>query len=202
MGSEMSGTDWLVFDLGGVLTNFDGVTELSKLTGRSQLEIHDALISNAALFEFETGNLTPTNFAERFVAEMDLPISAKEALELWTNCEAGPKPGALEYVSRLRDDWRIACLSNISTVHWERLCDRYGVHKLFEYTFVSFEIGLHKPDKRIFEHVTQALNTSPEKIKYFDDRRDIVDAATEHGFDAYQTNSPEDVATALQNKAK
>ena len=128
----MNKPEWLVFDLGGVLMNFDGVAELSRLTGKSQQWCHDTLISSRALFDFEVGKSSPIEFAERFVSELKLPLSAEEMLELWTNWEAGPKPGALEYVRSLQSSWRMACLSNTSVTHWERLCGRHGVHTLFE----------------------------------------------------------------------
>lgn len=198
MSKTIRRPSWLVFDLGGVLMNFNGVPRLSALSGRSEEICHAQLVASPVLFELETGQISREEFARRFVEELELDVAPDEMLLLWADWEGGPKPGALDYVRSLQARFRTACLSNTSIVHWERLCDRYELDRLFEKTYTSFEIGLHKPDARIYAHVADALGVRPGEISYFDDRADIVMAANAFGFSAYQVCSPEEVAEVVQ----
>ncbi|MEO1160949.1 MAG: HAD family phosphatase, partial [Pseudomonadota bacterium] len=161
--------NWLVFDLGGVLFDFDGVAGVAELTGMPRDEAHDTLINSRALHGLETGKTSSEVFSRQFAEEIGVSISPAEMLELWASWEAGPKPGAVELLASLRDRHSIACLTNNNPIHWERLSTHYGIQGLFQKCYLSHEIGLMKPDPRIFEHVIEDLDTSAAAITYFDD---------------------------------
>lgn len=197
----MNRPEWLVFDLGGVLMKFIGVQGLSELAGWSLATTNTKLVESCVLREFESGLISPEEFSIRMVAELEIDVAPADFLQRWANWEAGPLPGALEYVRSLQSDWRLACLSNTSITHWERLCGIHGIDSLFERRFTSFEIGLHKPDPKIFAHVAQALKVAPAAIAYFDDRQDIVLSANRYGLEAYQVCSPQEVAAVVERFA-
>ncbi len=188
---------WLVFDLGGVLMNFNGVPRLSALSGQPEDVCSRQLATSPTLAALETGRMSRERFAQAFVDELVLDVTPAEMLVLWAEWEGGPKPGALDYVRSLQSRYRTACLSNTSIIHWERLCGHHGLDELFEKTYTSFEIGLHKPDPRIFAHVARELGVAPGAITYFDDRADIVQAANTYGFAAYQVCSPAEIASVI-----
>ena len=54
----------------------------------------------------------------------------------------------------------------------------------FDYRFLSYEIGMEKPDKEIFEYVTEKIPCSKEKVLFIDDRLSNVDAAKNFGMKA------------------
>ena len=189
--------DWLVFDLGGVLMNFTGMDALSELTGRPVSDIHDLLLHSVAVKDFQTGRVEPDVFSVAMVAELELSLSPDELLHLWAEWEAGPMTGALDLLDRLGRENAIACLSNTNILHWQRLTSRYGLLERFERCFVSHEIGLSKPDPRIFEHVVADLRTPPHRITYFDDNAEIIEAAIAFGFDAHRVDSPQDIELVL-----
>ena len=39
----------------------------------------------------------------------------------------------------------------------------------FDYVYLSFEIGIRKPDRKIYEYVLNDLKTLPENILFIDD---------------------------------
>lgn len=188
---------WLVFDLGGVLMNFNGVPQLSALSGRPEAVCSQQLATSPTLAALETGKISREQFAAAFVEELELTVTPAEMLNLWADWEGGPKDGALDYVRSLQSRYQTACLSNTSIIHWERLCVHHGLDQLFEKTYTSFEIGLHKPDPRIFAHVATELGVAPGEVTYFDDRADIVHAANAYGFAAYQVCSPAEIASVI-----
>ncbi len=54
----------------------------------------------------------------------------------------------------------------------------------FDFLFLSYEIGMEKPDKGIFEHVTKKMPYSKEEILFVDDRLSNVNAAKNFGMKA------------------
>lgn len=190
---------WLVFDLGGVLFDFHGVAGVSELTGWSQDAAHDVFVRSHALHAFETGEINTETFGHQFAKELGVSISSPEMVELWASWEAGPKPGAIELLASIREQGPIACLTNNNAIHWAQLCTLYDAHGLFDKCFLSHEIGLMKPDPRLFEHVAADLGAPPTEITYFDDRLDIVRSAAAYGFNAHQVSSPEDINAVLEN---
>ena len=54
----------------------------------------------------------------------------------------------------------------------------------FDYLFLSYEIGLEKPGKAIFEHVTEKIPHPKEEILFVDDRLSNVNAAKNFGIKA------------------
>lgn len=190
---------WLVFDLGGVLFDFNGAAGVSALTQLPAEDAHQLLVCSTAVRDLETGRIGPNTFARQFAAELGLDLSDDAMLALWASWEAGPKPGALALLKRLRGKARLACLTNNNQIHWERLTTRHAVDTLFDRCFLSHEIRLHKPDPRIFEHLVAQLGLRPSEVIYFDDRQDIVTSARRFGLDAYRVTAPKEIEAVLSD---
>jgi len=54
----------------------------------------------------------------------------------------------------------------------------------FDYQFLSYEINMEKPDKAIFEHVTEKIPYPKEKVLFVDDRLSNVNTAKNFGMKA------------------
>ncbi|MDA0338586.1 MAG: HAD-IA family hydrolase [Proteobacteria bacterium] len=180
-----------------MLFNFDGIAGLSEITGRTRQDIHQSLISSSASRRFESGEIEPDAFAASLAEELRLDISPPELLTLWTNWESGHKPGTYEVLDDLSRQFNLACLSNTSVVHWDRLLNLRRIGDYFHRLYASHLINHWKPDPRIFAHVTDDLGPAVSLIVYFDDNAHIVEAAREFGWDAHQAMSPESVVGKL-----
>jgi putative hydrolase of the HAD superfamily len=78
---------------------------------------------------------------------------------------------------------KMGILSNTASVMHsavEELADM----SCFDYQFLSCEIGMEKPDKAIFEHVTEKLSHPKDEILFVDDRLSNVNAAKNFGMKA------------------
>lgn len=200
MPPEHQRTDWLVFDLGGVLFDFHGVAGISELTGLTPDAAHRVFVTSAVVHAFETGQIEAAEFGSRFAAELGISMNADDMLAEFASWEAGPKPGAIEMLASLKGLGPIACLTNNNPVHWGRLSARDDIKNLFDRCYTSHEIGLHKPDPQIFAYVAADLRVPANAITYFDDRLDIVDSAKAFGFKAHQATSPQEIQTVLSSK--
>ena len=97
----------------------------------------------------------------------------------------------------LRPRFRLAALSNSNELHWDRNVNDLGVTDWFEVAISSHQVGLCKPDPRIYLTALDRLAVSPEAVVFFDDVQENVAAALELGMRAYQVNGVDGVRERL-----
>jgi HAD superfamily hydrolase (TIGR01509 family) len=106
-------------------------------------------------------------------------------------------PGVLSLLEALKSRYLLGCFSNNTDLHWKQLCEEAELESIFQRRYLSYEIGLRKPDPASFEYVLSDLGVSPDRILYFDDREDCVTAARAIGWDAHQVRGVDEVRRVL-----
>ncbi len=180
----------ILFDLGGVLIELTGMPRFIEWTGgqMSVDEVWQRWMKSKIFKDFETGKIQPQEFAANIVKEFSLPVEETQFLKEFTLWPRNVYPGVLELLKKLSNNYRLACLSNTSELHWKRIQDEMNLTEYFECSFLSFRLGMVKPDHEIFQHVVDALRCDPSRILFFDDNRVNIDAAAEMGFNALVTS--------------
>jgi glucose-1-phosphatase len=178
----------LLFDLGGVLVDYDPIGPLTALLPKP-VDRHSMVrrwADREELRRLETGRCPPEQFAAAVIDEFGLRLTPEEFLAHFALWDRGPLPDAVALLRSLRGRRRLACLSNNNPVHWSRLCAVFGIDREFDATYLSHEIGVMKPDRRAYEHVLAAEDVPPQSVVFFDDNADNVAAARAVGIDAYR----------------
>jgi glucose-1-phosphatase len=187
----------VLFDLGGVLVRVPGVAALRQLAGaESEAEVWRRWLACDWVRRFERGDCSPSQFASGVVADWDLPISSAEFLERFRRWPAGLYEGALEMVEALRTQAVVGCLSNTNSLHWDAM-QAWGLGTAFDYTFLSYRIGLVKPDQAVFEHVAAELGVPTGEVTFLDDNAINVERASALGFDSHRVQGVGEAARAL-----
>jgi glucose-1-phosphatase len=189
----------LLFDLGGVLVHFDGMTPLLALTGPT-LDREGARrfwLMSPSVRKFETGRCTAQEFAAGAVAELNLALAPDIFLEQFVSWDRGPMEGALDLLNSLRSHFLLACLSNNNELHWRRLREVTTLPAKFHRCYLSHEIGLMKPDREAFDYVIRDLQVSPGRILFLDDNPECVDAARRAGMIAERAQGVAEVRATL-----
>ncbi len=65
------------------------------------------------------------------------------------------------------------------------LQERFGFLKYFDVAIFSYEVGVTKPDKRIFEELVHRAAVQPEELVYSDDSEEKLRGALELGINAF-----------------
>lgn len=199
-GSAAAGPDVILFDLGGVLMNFGGIQRLAELSGcEASPAMRSRWINSPWVQAFERGECDADTFASHVVDDWNLDLSPSEFVDDFRNWSAGPFPGALDLVRRLRGTVRMGCLSNTNPVHWQQHLDRWGIVQHFDWTFTSHRMGVMKPNPAVFLHVIRALDIPADRLLFLDDARENVEAARRAGMHAEQTRGLEEVKDALRS---
>jgi glucose-1-phosphatase len=191
----------LLFDLGGVLVNFDGIAPLLALTGPS-LDREGARrfwLMSPAVRKFETGRCTAPEFAAEVLAELKLQMAPDRFLSQFVSWDRGPMPGALDLLDALRPRFFLACLSNNNELHWRRLCQETALADKFHRCYLSHEIGLMKPDHEAFDYVIGDLKIPPEQILFLDDNVECTTAAQRAGLTACLARGVQEVRSVLSS---
>jgi putative hydrolase of the HAD superfamily len=195
----MSPIDVLLFDLGGVLVEFSGVQDLAVLLqGRlSESEILERMNRYPPSEQFGLGKLSREDFANRFVKDWNLELPPEDFLREYQSWSKRLYPGAVELLTLLRPRFRLAALSNSNELHWERNTNDLGVTDLFEVAISSHQVGLHKPNPKIYLNALNRLGASPDSVMFFDDVLANVRAASALGIRAFQVEGVEGVRSRL-----
>lgn len=91
----------------------------------------------------------------------------------------------------------VALLSNIDERLGKMIRD-FGLYAPFSPCLLSYEIGLEKPDPKIYEVLLTRMNLPAEEIIFIDDRSDNIDAAKNMGIDAILFISQEQLQHELE----
>jgi len=192
----------ILFDLGGVLVDVEGVAAFQRMLGRplSQEEVWQRwLTASSWVSTFESGRCTPEAFAAGIVAEWGLTVTAEAFLDDFRSWPKRLFPGVREMLALLAPHCTLACLSNTNSVHWPHVRDTLGLSDLLHRYYLSHEIGHLKPTRAAFEHVLADLGCAPHCVVFLDDNQLNVDAAQAVGIQAYRTVGIAEVQTALQS---
>jgi putative hydrolase of the HAD superfamily len=118
------------------------------------------------------------------VADWQLDLSAPAFLDAFRDWPAGPLPGAAELVAQTRASVATGCFSNTNALHWHDHIAAWPLAGLFEHRFLSFELGLVKPDIAAFAQVAALLDVPAERVLFLDDNAVNVAGAAAAGFQA------------------
>lgn len=175
--------DFVLFDLGGVLIELGDVSSLQELTVSVGSEDQwQRWLSSAWVRRFERGECSASEFSAGMVSDWGLEIAPERFLEIFRDWPVGPYPHAAELLAAVQRSVQIGCLSNTNAMHWEHQLSSWPVLEMFDFRFLSFELGVGKPDQAIFQAVADRLPFRKDRILYFDDVAVNADAARSFGF--------------------
>ena len=86
-----------------------------------------------------------------------------------------------DYEISLKDKCYIGILSNLTIFDKKRLNKQVGLDN-YDYVFLSFEMGVRKPDIEIYEKVQEQLPFNKEDILFIDDNINNINKAKEFGW--------------------
>lgn len=177
----------ILFDLGGVLVRLTGAPRMMEWTGHlyTEAQLWERWLSFPSARQFECGRLSPQEFALHTVREFNLPVLPGEFLAEFESWAQDLYPGAEQLLENLSGRFQLGIISNTNALHWDRLSARPSFRRHFEPVFVSHELGMAKPDPRLFEHVLHRLQCDPADILFLDDTPANVRAAAALGLTAH-----------------
>jgi epoxide hydrolase-like predicted phosphatase len=177
----------IVFDIGGVLeiTTPTGVPErwearLGLRQGALDERTHDVWQAGAV------GTISEQEVHRRLGELLGLDDAVVRAFmdDLWAEYLGTLNVELVEYVRGLRPRYRTGIISNSFVGAREREQKRYQLEELTDLIVYSHEVGMSKPDPRIYELACAHLGVRPEETVFLDDTEAMVDGARAVGMQA------------------
>ncbi|KAA0992336.1 HAD family hydrolase [Dyadobacter aurulentus] len=202
----------IIFDLGDVILNIDvpvASRSFAELSGREQSEILAIFNENEIFRQFETGSLDEAGF-RNFIREiLDFPDLSDEAIDTaWNSLLLDLPPERVDLLKKLAADYRLFLLSNTSSIHITQvnkiLKASTGIEKLedlFETVFLSYEMGVMKPNPLIYQKVLDQAGIKAEETLFLDDNYDNIQAAAKLGIETIHVQKPDTILEYLKDYA-
>lgn len=174
----------VVFDIGGVLEITPDTGWQDKWEKRLYLTLHEIdeqltrMGKNGAL-----GTCSEEEWVQglREVTHMDQAQTEEFMADLWHWYLGTLNAELAAFFSGLRPGYQTAILSNSFVGAREKEQERYRFHEMTDQIIYSHEVGLAKPDKRIYALTCDRLKVQPEEVIFLDDAQPYVTAAVEYG---------------------
>lgn len=176
----------IIFDFGGVLYNVDYFASskaLGKLSGRPEIFENMSLVKIMDFAcEFEKGLISAGEFRSYIKTEYELNGSNDEINAAWNAMLLGIKPEAFDFVKKIKEIFPIALLSNTNLIHYNFFKkESVELFNLFGKVFLSYKIGMRKPDSEIYHFACKSLDVLPDEVLFIDDSEINISAAKEAG---------------------
>ncbi len=172
----------IVWDFGGVFTSspFDAFNRYEEKQGLPRDFIRGVNAINPttnAWAQFESNQISLDDFDLAFARESGARGHAVPGRAVVALLAGDVRPRMVEVLKRCKDDYRVACITNNVKAGQgptmadtpERATAVHNVMALFEHVIESSELGIRKPDPRIYELACERLGVSPRNTVYLDD---------------------------------
>lgn len=173
----------VIFDLGNVLVDFDYSIAAKRIAHFCPLgpkDISKMLLSSNITSIFEEGKIMPEEFFSQIKCMLSLDISYGAFVPIWNEVFflSAKNRSVFNLANTLRKRYKIAVLSNINVLHLNYLKNHFPVFDIFHAVFASCDMGLVKPDLKIYNEALAALGVVPQEAFYTDDREELVKGAS------------------------
>lgn len=190
----------LIFDMGNVIIDIDISLTLKALkNGLSENEflLADEFMRSDLHEAFESGNINEKEFRNGIRMAFDKDWEDEWIDRVWNTLLLTIPKERINLLKVLRKDYNLYLLSNTNSIHFKVVEEMFEKDHpedtflgLFDRVFLSHEMGLRKPDSKIYEKVVEEIGAQPQTCIFFDDLQENLNAAKEVGLQTYLIDHP------------
>ena len=179
----------IVFDIGGVLeiTPNLGIDEqwekkLNLKTGELYERLREVWKGGSL------GTISIQQVHEDFGRLMEWDETQVNAYmdDVWREYLGALNVELADYFRSLRPKYKTAIISNSFVGAREKEAEHYQFDTICDFIIYSHEVGLRKPDPRIFTLGCERLGSQPNEIIFVDDHADVYASAVEMGMHCFE----------------
>lgn len=194
----------IIFDLGNVLVDFNhriAADRISKFTDKSPDEMFNIFFDSELTGLFEEGKISPKEFFLKIKDMLNLELDYDSFLPIWNEIFFLTKENLAVYnlAKQLKNNYKIALLSNINILHFDYLKKKFPVFDAFHNIITSYEVGARKPSPLIYKKTLDILESLPHQVFYTDDRPELAQSAKELGIRGFVFRGIEQLKEDLIN---
>ena len=199
----------IIFDFGGViitLSHIEGVRRFKALGVEDADKQLDPYTQGGIFGQLEKGEIDAEQFRLLLSQMVHREVSADECFHAWLGYREDVPQRNLDILRQLRKEgYRLILLSNTNPymMRWAANpgFDGHGhaVQDYFDATYLSYQLGVMKPDIRFFDHVIAHENIIPQETLFVDDGPRNVAAAAKLGLKTFCPENGSDWTQAIRD---
>ncbi|HTR81539.1 MAG TPA: HAD family phosphatase [Bacteroidota bacterium] len=172
----------IIFDLGRVLVNidFDAFPRSLGIDPRHP-DPQEKSATEKLAFQYETGKLSTNVFFEKLSEIFHGRYTREQLIVAWNAIIVDENSPMIPIVDAAQKRYRTAILSNTSPTHFEKTYTSTAIIKRFSTYYLSYRLGMAKPDSRIYDYIIQDVGTDPSRIVFIDDVAENITASRDSG---------------------
>ncbi|MBI4678547.1 MAG: HAD family phosphatase [Elusimicrobia bacterium] len=187
------------FDIGNVLLRFEPGCMLRKFVqalGKNPTKVMAFLKAKGLIDSIERGRLPPQELYRRFCEYFGYQGSFKAFKRLWSDhFTLEPSTAAMLRAAAKRH--KVYLLSNTNQIHYEFIRENYAFPRHIHGAFLSYELGLRKPEPAIYREALKRARVAPAETVFIDDVPENVEAARKVGINAILYPGPKELKRRL-----
>ena len=178
-----------IFDMGNVLVDFDLQVVRRCVMDAAGADVFPDVLKlqdTAKVVEVETGVISSEQYVEHICELTGLQLTLEQLIGVWREGFTLNAAGMALFDDLLGQGLSVHILSNIAWHNEEAVKRNWpGFFDRAHSNFLSYEMGFHKPDKRIYRLAVDRLGAAPENCFFLDDKPENVEGARAVGMDAH-----------------
>lgn len=175
-----------IFDLGNVIVDIDFNRVLGAWSNFSRMPLatlKQSFTMGEAFHQHERGEISDEDFAKALCEEMEMPLSYEQFSTGWQAVFVALRSEVIDIMHKLRaQGHRVVVLSNTNRLHTTYWPEQYPeIQGAADHIYLSQEMGMRKPEARIYQQVLLLEGFSAEDAIFFDDNADNIAGAEQLG---------------------
>ena len=199
----------IVFDLGGVIFKIDknqAIRRFNEVGFGDAASYLDSFAQVGIFGDLESGKITSEQFCSQLSELAGKELTLEDCAYGWQGYAVDLPQRNLDKLIELRQrGFRLSLLSNTNPfmMQWVRSSAfdgrGHGLDHYFDALYLSYEMGIMKPARRIFEMMLQGEKATPQETVFIDDSVHNTEVAASLGIHVLQPDNGEDWHGMLEN---
>jgi len=191
----------VIFDLGGVLlrtSDFAPREHLAASLNMDRHELEELIFGGDSGGKAQNGEISTEQHWENVRHQLGFTHQDLKAMlaKFFYTDELDME--LLDYVRNLHKTYKTALLSNATDDLRQRIAEQWHFEYAFDVMVISAEVGMVKPDPKIFLLALQMLGVSADEAVFVDDFQRNVEAARSVGMHAIRFQNPQQIRDELK----
>lgn len=200
----------IIFDFGGVIIDIDfnkSIEAYNKLGAKNFKKFYSQAQQTSLFDKLDTGEISLEQFLSELRNYLPPVVTNQQMIDAWNAILIGIPEQRIRMLERLKEKYRLFLLSNTNEIHYpeytKELQEKYhyeNLSELFEKVYLSFEVGLRKPDAEIYKMVLLENNLDPKETLFIDDSIQNLKPAEKLGIRTCFLAPPKDIVAIFDLK--
>lgn len=199
----------LIFDFGNVIIDIDinkTYEAFASYCNTNVENIRKKITESDVFRRFEIGLFDEEEFREIMRQTLGYPLNDSEIDKAWNALLLDLPFERIELINKLKNNYKVYLLSNTNTMHISECRKRIAKQNnlknffdIFDKAFFSYDLGLWKPDPKIYFKVLDEIGLKPDEVLFLDDNIENIEAAKKIGLNTQLITPEKGILEVFQN---